>query len=42
MSVSVTFYWPELSSDLIGREKGNKISREKKRKKERKSGRCEH
>ena len=41
MSVSVTFYWPELSSDLIGREKGNKMSREKK-KKERKSGRCEH
>ena len=40
MSVSVTFYWPEISSDLIGREKGNKMSRENK--KERKSERCEH
>ena len=40
MSVSVTFYLPELSSDLIGREKGNKMSREKK--KERTSGRGEH
>lgn len=31
MSVPVTFYWPKLSPDLTGREKGNTMSRGKKK-----------